>query len=62
MVADRWATALSVLGPDGVSQLPANVEALLVVGEREDYRILCTPGLAAMMEGEVPESWTVMRR
>ena len=41
---DIWATALSVLGPEGMERLPTGIEALLIVGEKEDYRLLTTAG------------------
>lgn len=43
--ADPWATALSVLGFDGLSKLPAGVEALLVNGGDGSARAQ-TPGIA----------------
>ncbi|MCK4546446.1 MAG: FAD:protein FMN transferase [Candidatus Eisenbacteria sp.] len=45
MVADIWATALSVLGEDGLALLPDGVEALMVLGTAEDYRFVTTPGM-----------------
>ena len=44
--ADVWATALSVLGVDGLSQLPpdSGLEALIVSGDIDDYKVWSTPG------------------
>jgi thiamine biosynthesis lipoprotein len=55
MEADIWATALSVLGPDGFDRLPNGIEALMVVGTEDDYEIICTHGLVEVLEGELPE-------
>lgn len=45
-VADAWATALSVLGPDGLDRLPANVDALIVSGGPDGYRARMSEGFA----------------
>ena len=45
-VADAWATALSVLGPEGLDQLPVNVDALVISGTPEAYRIRMSKGFA----------------
>ena len=58
--ADIWATALSVLGPDGVLVLPIGCEALFVLGDRQQRRLIATPGLAAMMK-EVPADLEIIR-
>ena len=47
--ADIWATALSVLGREGIERLPSGVEAMLVIGEADDYEMVCTPGFKDMM-------------
>lgn len=49
MQADIWATALSVLGEDGFARLPEGVEALIVTGERDDHRVVCTRGFARLL-------------
>jgi thiamine biosynthesis lipoprotein len=50
--ADVWATALSVLGPEGLRRLPAGHEAMLIVGERAAPRAIATPGFRArVVEG-----------
>ena len=49
--ADVWATALSVLGPEGLKHLPVGVEAMMMVGTRDDHQILNTPGFADLLEG-----------
>lgn len=54
VTADVWATALSVLGPDGLEQLPDGVEAMMMVGTREDQQIVCTPGFRDLLEKPLP--------
>lgn len=54
MTADAWATALSVLGPDGIDRLPDGVEALLVEGDEEECSIHATPSMGDLL-GEVPK-------
>lgn len=49
---DIWATALSVLGPQGMEQLPVGIEAILVVGEEEDFRLYTTPGFRDLYQEE----------
>jgi thiamine biosynthesis lipoprotein len=51
MTADIWATALSVLGAEGLSLLPADahIEAMVVEGTPEDYRVRMTPGFADLL-------------
>lgn len=43
--ADAWATALSVLGPDGLTLLPkdGSIHAMLVVGDRDNFKIITSP-------------------
>jgi thiamine biosynthesis lipoprotein len=52
--ADIWATALSVLGPQGLRQVPAAVEAMMMIGTKEDHQIVCTPRFRGLVE-ELPE-------
>lgn len=59
LTADIWATALSVLGPDGLDRIPEGVEALMIVGSPDDYRMLCTPGLRSLLAEPRPEGLTV---
>ena len=59
VVADIWATALSVDGPEGFAKLPDGAEALVVVGSKDNYRITCTPGFRALLEEPLPERLTV---
>ena len=54
MTADIWATALSVLEQSGFDVLPDGVEALLVVGTADTYRLICTPGFRDLMEDPLP--------
>jgi thiamine biosynthesis lipoprotein len=44
--ADVWATALSVLGVDGLSRFPPDsaLEALIFSGYTDDYKVWATPG------------------
>ncbi len=44
VTADIWATALSVLGPDGIDKLPPGVDALVVDGDAASHRLLMTDG------------------
>jgi thiamine biosynthesis lipoprotein len=44
MIADAWATALSVLGPRGFELLPKDMEGLVVYGERKSPRLVATKG------------------
>jgi thiamine biosynthesis lipoprotein len=60
--ADIWATALSVLGRDGLARLPQGVEALLVVGSKEDFRVFCTAGFRDLMKAPLPQGLTVASR
>ncbi|MCP4247230.1 MAG: FAD:protein FMN transferase, partial [bacterium] len=55
-IADGWATALSVLGPEGFKLLDANsgTEAMLVVGGPQNYTIHETPGFARLLEKPIP--------
>jgi len=43
-IADAWATALSVRGPDGLALLPEGVEAMLVIGTTQKYSFVTTEG------------------
>lgn len=47
--ADAWATALSVLGPAGLDLLDDNLEALIVTGSAEDYKVHSTPGFRQLL-------------
>lgn len=49
--ADAWATALSVLGPDGLADLPPGVEALIVAGDAADCTIQATPAMISLLGG-----------
>ncbi len=44
LTADIWATALSVLGPEGLDHLPKGVEAMVISGDESDHRVLMTHG------------------
>jgi len=60
MTADAWATALAVLGPEGLDLLPEDegIEALIVTGgEAGEYRIQASEGFSALLvssEFELP--------
>jgi thiamine biosynthesis lipoprotein len=61
MTADIWATALSVLGAEGFRLLPADahIEAMVVEGTAEHYRIRQTPGFAKLLEdAPASQAWT----
>jgi thiamine biosynthesis lipoprotein len=58
--ADIWATALSVLGPDGLLLLPMDCEALFVLGDPQRRRLIATPGLAAIMK-VLPDDLEIVR-
>lgn len=50
-IADGWATALSVLGPDGFRLIPSGsgIEAMIVTGGPADYRIHQTAGFGKLL-------------
>ncbi len=50
MVADAWATALSVLGRDGLAMLPEGVEAMLVIGPPENHTTVTSGGFDRFLE------------
>jgi FAD:protein FMN transferase len=54
--ADAWATALSVLGPEGTRMIDpeSGIEALLVLGTAEEHELLKTPGFDAYLVSPVP--------
>ena len=49
--ADAWATALSVLGPEGLRAIDpeAGIEAMIVVGTPKDHRKYATDGFEALL-------------
>jgi len=53
--ADIWATALSVLGSEGLNELPEGIEVLMVAGVEDDYQILCTSEFHELIEKPLPE-------
>ena len=57
--ADIWATALSVLGEEGLEWLPYGVDGMLVLGTADDYRIVCTPRVKEIMV-QAPEHVTIV--
>ena len=60
--ADGWATALSVLGQDGLELLPKQAEAMLVIGSKDAPRAVVTPGLKAAIVAGPPYPTTVVQR
>jgi thiamine biosynthesis lipoprotein len=54
LTADVWATALSVLGEEGLALLPEGVDALMIVGPQNAYQLLCTAGFAGMLPQPLP--------
>jgi len=51
VTADYWATALSVLGPEGLSRLPADgqIQALIVTGNRDEHKLHMTEGFKKLL-------------
>lgn len=62
MTADIWATALSVLGPEGFQRLPPGVEALLVLGTPDAHQLVGTPGMRELIEGTLPKGLEINTR
>ncbi len=56
VVADAWATALSVLGPGGFVLLPQGVEAMIITGPERAFGVHATPGFVRLVAGELPTS------
>jgi thiamine biosynthesis lipoprotein len=54
LTADIWATALSVLGTEGLAVLPDGAEALIVLGEGDEARAVCTPRFRQLLEESPP--------
>jgi thiamine biosynthesis lipoprotein len=52
--ADIWATALSVLGPEGIERLPAGggIEAMIVTGAPKDRKLHMTEGFRKLLANE----------
>ncbi len=51
---DIWATAISVLGEDGLTLLPEGVEAFLILGSREESAYICTKGFQTKLVEPFP--------
>ena len=43
ITADYWATAMAVLGEDGLNRLPENVHVYMIIGTPENHRIVKSP-------------------
>jgi thiamine biosynthesis lipoprotein len=56
LAADIWATALTVLGADGLARLPPGVEAMVVWNEGDAYRCARTPGFRELTLEPLPET------
>jgi thiamine biosynthesis lipoprotein ApbE len=56
MTADIWATALSVLGPDGLDRLPNGIDAMLIVASDDQYHVIETDGFRKMLEKPLPKN------
>lgn len=54
VMADVWATALSVLGVEGFSRLPDGAEAMIIEGDQDTPRLRCTPGFRDLLEEPLP--------
>ena len=55
--AGLWATALSILGPDGLELMKRHtpqLEAIVVTGDADDWRVVVTPGLPKQLKGLAP--------
>lgn len=53
LTADIWATALSVLGTAGLDIMPSGLEALMITGAADDYRLICTAGFKRTLDGDI---------
>lgn len=64
VLADAWATALSVLGPEGLERLPqaGGLEAMIVTGEPDDYAVHMTAGFRKRLAGRPAWTPVVVRR
>ncbi|MHC4608319.1 MAG: FAD:protein FMN transferase, partial [Planctomycetota bacterium] len=51
VLADPWATALSVLGPEGLKLLPVDqgIEAMIVTGPPDAPKVHTTPGFRKLL-------------
>jgi len=49
--ADAWATALSVLGPDGLKLIPpdSGIRAMLIIGGPRDFHLVMSPGFEELL-------------
>lgn len=59
--ADIWATAISVLGPEGLRQLPEGIEVLMVTDTEDDYQMLCTSGFRDLMQKPLPDGLVIWK-
>ena len=55
-VADAWATALSVLGVEGIelAEAEAGIEAMIVTGTAAEYKLTMTEGFYRLLRGGEP--------
>ena len=56
--ADVWATALSVLGTEGLARVEAleGLEAMMILGTATEYRVATTRGFSAYLHNGKPIS------
>jgi FAD:protein FMN transferase len=57
IAADVWATALSILGSEGLGRLPQEVEALIVTDTEVQRRVVSTPGFRDLLTSSPPADW-----
>lgn len=51
LAADIWATALSVLGAEGLARVPQGIEALVICGAADAPQLACTPAFCERLIG-----------
>jgi len=58
--ADAWATALSVLGKDGLSLEPfGNYEAIIITGSADNCKVYMTEKCSDYLVSDFPDGWEV---
>ncbi|MCK5800783.1 MAG: FAD:protein FMN transferase [Deltaproteobacteria bacterium] len=62
MHTDAWATALSVLGEAGLSRLPRDFEALLILGDRAHPKAVATKGFPGRLKRPFPHPLRLVQR
>lgn len=51
-LSDGWSTALTVLGPEGLKRLPKGVEAMMIVGKKDDAKVYKTDGFEKYIDSK----------